>query len=193
VARGSEFRELRLVIGYAVIAFLWFFISDQVFLRLAADVRGLTFIQTTKDILFVGVTTALLYFLLHRELQIRQRAKDTLAEERDFATALLDTTPSLIMLMDQQGKVVQINRAFEAATGYSLNDLWGREAAAAFLPPRDHQRWQQTLKALAGGQRHRDYEGALLTKGGGAVRLSWIFTALSDTQGVVGTGTVVVD
>lgn len=193
MAKSAQFRELRLVIVYAVIAFLWFIISDQIFVRLAGDIRGLTFIQTIKDILFVGVTTALLYFLLRRELQIRQRAKDKLAGERDFATVLLDTTPSLIMLMDQQGKVVQTNRAFEAATGYSLNDLWGREAAEAFIPPRDHPRWRQTLKTLAGGQRQRDYEGALLTRGGGAIRLNWIFTALTDAQGVVGTGTLAVE
>ncbi len=192
---NKDFRELRLVAVYAVIAGAWFIISDQIFWRAAPDTRWLTYIQTIKDILFVGATTALLYFFLRRELAIRQRAREKLARERDFATALLNNTPSLILLLTPEGQVAQINRAFTTATGYDLNELWGRKVTETLAHPKDRPAWAQLLSTLEAGQQRLEYEGPLLTKDGGAVRLAWIFTVLPGTadgpRGIVGTATIV--
>ncbi len=49
-----------------------------------------------------------------------------LRAERDFVSAILDTAPSLIMVLDSQGYVVRFNRACEELSGVAMADVAGR-------------------------------------------------------------------
>jgi PAS domain S-box-containing protein len=48
------------------------------------------------------------------------------ARERDFVSAILNTAPSLIMVLDSQGQIVRFNRACEELSGVSMADVAGR-------------------------------------------------------------------
>jgi PAS domain S-box-containing protein len=61
-----------------------------------------------------------------RDITDRVSAQADLRAERDFVSAILDTAPSLIMVLDSNGHVVRFNRACEALAGVSTSEVAGR-------------------------------------------------------------------
>ena len=61
-----------------------------------------------------------------RDITDRVDAQAQLREERDFVSAILDTAPSLIMVLDSEGQVVRFNRACEQLSGVTMADVAGR-------------------------------------------------------------------
>ena len=61
-----------------------------------------------------------------RDITDRVNAQSELRAERDFVSAILDTAPSLIMVLDAQGHIVRFNRACEELSGVSMAEVAGR-------------------------------------------------------------------
>src|SRR5262245_24689792 len=60
---------------------------------------------------------------LHAELQ----------SEQDFISAVLDTADSIVMLLDEEQKIIRANRAFERILGYTQYELAGRNLSSFFV------------------------------------------------------------
>src|SRR5580698_5886012 len=52
-----------------------------------------------------------------------KRAEGALQEERNFASAVVDTVGALVLVLDPHGRIVRFNRACEIAAGYSSNEV----------------------------------------------------------------------
>jgi len=61
-----------------------------------------------------------------RDITDRVNAQSELRAERDFVSAILDTAPSLIMVLDSEGQIVRFNRACEELSGVSISEVAGR-------------------------------------------------------------------
>ena len=61
-----------------------------------------------------------------RDITDRVIAQTELRAERDFVSAILDTAPTLIMVLDSHGQIVRFNRACEELSGVSLSEVTGR-------------------------------------------------------------------
>jgi PAS domain S-box-containing protein len=61
-----------------------------------------------------------------RDITDRVNAQAELRAERDFVSAILDTAPSLIMVLDAQGHIVRFNRACEELSGVPMTEVAGR-------------------------------------------------------------------
>ena len=61
-----------------------------------------------------------------RDITDRVNAQAELRAERDFVSAILDTAPSLIMVLDATGHIVRFNRACEQLSGVSMTEVAGR-------------------------------------------------------------------
>jgi len=79
---------------------------------------------------------------MYRQRTEVQRQSALLKTERDFATAVLDTVNSIVVILDHDARILRVNRAWEAMTGYTNDEvqhkplcdfLEDREAAYAFL------------------------------------------------------------
>ncbi|MEO7157182.1 MAG: PAS domain S-box protein [Vicinamibacterales bacterium] len=58
-----------------------------------------------------------------RDITDRVNAQSELRAERDFVSAILDTAPSLIMVLDAQGHIVRFNRACEEISGVVMSEV----------------------------------------------------------------------
>jgi diguanylate cyclase (GGDEF)-like protein/PAS domain S-box-containing protein len=90
------------------------------------------------------------------------RLKDTLADvteqqtvtaaalqtSRTFSDTILDTTSSLIMVLDAQGQIVRFNRACERLTGYSAQEVVGQYPWECLVPAAQGERMQQAFQSL---------------------------------------------
>jgi PAS domain S-box-containing protein len=65
---------------------------------------------------------------------LRKQAEQTLREEQNFTTAVLNNAGSLILVVDKEGKVVRFNKTCERLTGYSQRELKGQYVWDKLIP-----------------------------------------------------------
>ena len=121
-----------------------------------------------------------------------KRTEAALQEERNVASAILDTVGALVVVLDREGRIVRFNRACERTTGYEFAEVEGRRLGELFLAPEESQRFRSALDQLAGGAPVADYESYWLTRAGGQRLISWSTTVLpgprQETRYVIATG-----
>ncbi len=72
-----------------------------------------------------------------------------LQTERDFTAAVLDTTDSLIVVVDRSGRIVRANVAVERISGLPLSQLVGSAYADVLLLPGSAEHFRRTFVAAA--------------------------------------------
>ncbi|MEU8001774.1 EAL domain-containing protein [Catellatospora sp. NPDC049111] len=72
----------------------------------------------------------------------QRRVRDTIAAERDLVDSVLEIAGShiLVVILDQDGRVIQFNRACESTTGYTCDEVTGRRVSELFLLPAEKGR-----------------------------------------------------
>ena len=79
----------------------------------------------------------------------KSRSESMLQKERNFISAILETTGALVVLLDPQYRFIRINHAFEKLTGYSIIDLLGIFIWDMILPADEVKRFKDALKTIA--------------------------------------------
>jgi len=65
--------------------------------------------------------------LLLRDITERKKAEEALQEERDFSNMVIETADVLITGVDLEGKIFLFNRKAEEVTGYSREEVMGKD------------------------------------------------------------------
>jgi PAS domain S-box-containing protein len=115
----------------------------------------------------------------------RIQAEQELREERDFAQTLIGTAQAIVLVLDTQGRVVQFNPYLEEISGYSLEEVQGKDWFSTFLPARD-QDWVRELFVQAVGDiQTLGNVNAMVTKDGQERQIEWYDKTLKDAKGNV--------
>jgi PAS domain S-box-containing protein len=114
-----------------------------------------------------------------------KRAEAALQEERNFASAVLDTVGALVTVLDPGGRIVRFNRACERTTGYSSHEVIGRYVWDLFLTPEEAPRFHQIFDQLRSGKLPPAYESSWTTRDGGKRVIAWSSTVLTGSDGAV--------
>ena len=72
-----------------------------------------------------------------RSTRAAEALRSSLARERDFISAVLDTAGALVMILDTEGRIIQLNAACERITGHLQEDQIGRYLWDELLPDGD--------------------------------------------------------
>ena len=114
----------------------------------------------------------------------RQREK-ALETERDFFAAVLESADAFILVLDSAGRIMQVNRAVKLATGYSDDDLRGREFVSA-LPIREAAAGLgDSLRGLGEGAGAYPFENQWATSTGERLLVAGSLTPLRDAGGAL--------
>src|SRR5688572_14723361 len=62
-----------------------------------------------------------------------------------FARILTETTRSLVCVLDREGRILLFNEACERATGYSREEVLGRDARDLVIPPEEREAFGEFL------------------------------------------------
>jgi len=143
--------------------------------------------ENNRALRMTGLTT---------DINQRKQAERQLQNERNFNAALLDTAGNLIVVTDQEGRIIIFNQVCEEITGYTLDDV------------RDKFVWEMCAPEDIGIVRalfaysevnwnspglKKKTENNWLTKDGEPRLISWTITYLFDEKGInyhaIGTGT----
>jgi len=121
---------------------------------------------------------------MFKQREEAQQQAAMLRSERDLAAAILDTVSGFVLVLDAEGKILRVNRAFLQMTGLKVDDVHGRflydyleekEGAKEFLQERSH---------------NTEFHEYWLSAGNARRLISWSCTSLS--KEVSGNGRLVV-
>ncbi len=115
----------------------------------------------------------------------RKRAEEALREERNFIAAVLDTAGALVVVLDREGRIVRFNRACEQTTGYTADEVMGREIWDFLLAPEEKEDVKAVFADLRSGRFPSEHENYWMTKDGRRRRIAWANTAITDADGAV--------
>ena len=73
------------------------------------------------------------------DLTERIAAQTELLSERDFSTAVIDSAPSLVMVLGPDGRIERFNRACQELTGLPEREVIGRPYWDVVLPAPDRE------------------------------------------------------
>jgi PAS domain S-box-containing protein len=128
---------------------------------------------------------------LQQQMIERRQVEADLQAERDFIGAILDTVDTLIIVLDQDGRIVRFNRACEELTGYSFAEVKHKQFWDLFLVPEEKPLVQAVFADLLAGHLPSESENYWVTKDGRRRLISWSNTALPHggvVEYVIGTG-----
>jgi PAS domain S-box-containing protein len=127
-----------------------------------------------------------------RDITHRKTAEEALRKERNFVSAVLDTAGALVIVLDLQGRIIRFNRACEQISGYTSEEVEGKEFWDIFLLPDEVARVRSVFDKLVAGDFPNYNENYWLTKNGPPRLIAWSNTAIVDKVGkvefVIGTG-----
>jgi PAS domain S-box-containing protein len=98
---------------------------------------------------------------------------EQLTDQGALASAIVETTQTLICVLDRDGRIVAFNRASEEATGFSRDDAIGRDARELVIPPDEAEAFTALLADVWERRAPHPEDGHWLTRDGGRRRLSW--------------------
>lgn len=121
-----------------------------------------------------------------------KHATDMLLKERNFISAILETTGALVVLFDNQGRFIRTNEAFERITGFEIVDIVGKTFWEVLLIPEDKEYIKKILDKIMLGEFPIEYQSKIVARGGKIRSIVWSITALKDDRGdieyIIGSG-----
>ncbi|MEW6495266.1 MAG: PAS domain S-box protein [Cyanobacteriota bacterium] len=134
---------------------------------------------------------------MSQDISDRKRAELALIEERNFISAILDTANALIIVLDEQGRIVRFNRACEQLTGHSFDEVKRQYFWDFLLLSEEVESVKAVFRNLLLGQYPNEHENYWVAKDGTRRLLSWSNTVLRDTDGsikyIIGIGIDITD
>jgi PAS domain S-box-containing protein len=128
-----------------------------------------------------GATT--LYGVAH-DVTERKRAETALAAETSFRQAMEDSMLTGMRAFDLEGRILYVNRAFCAMTGYSRDELVGQRAPYTYWHPEDiaiHH--AQLQRVLAGEAPASGFEVRIRRRNGSSFDARMYVSPLIDREG----------
>ncbi len=127
----------------------------------------------------------------------RKLVEESLRQERDFNSAVVDTAGLLVLVCDRRGRVVRVSRGVTAATGFTEAAACGQFYWDVFPPEGRREALRQWFAALDRSAQALRVEAWCRAQGGGERRIAWSIGFLRDATGeiefVIATGIDVTD
>lgn len=112
-----------------------------------------------------------------------KRAEEALEEERNVASAILDSIGTLVVVLDPRMRIVRFNRVCEKTTGYAFADVRSRFIWDLLTLPEQAERFRRALEEVQEGCPVQDFEIAWERRDGERRLISWSLTVLRGAKG----------
>ncbi|MBH8566680.1 PAS domain S-box protein [Nostoc sp. CENA67] len=133
---------------------------------------------------------------LHRLINIltttinqQTKIEAQLSEAERRWRSLLENVQLLVIALDKTGKVEYVNPFFLELTGYTQEEILGKEWIANFIPQHQQHDMQKCFVEMLEQELHSHYQNEIITKSGEERIIAWNNTLLRDSQGAI-TGTM---
>src|SRR4029453_13245339 len=100
-----------------------------------------------------------------------------------FARILTEATQSLVCVYDRDGRILLFNEACERATGFTRDEVLGRNARDVVIPPEGGAALALCCAAVGRGGPSSPQVGHWMTKDGGRRLIAWSNRPMVDDEG----------
>lgn len=121
---------------------------------------------------------------VHRIAEKRQ-LEDELAKEHAFAELVLNTAEAIVLVLDLRGHVLQCNPYLEQLTGWTKEDLQGKDWFGNCISDDERERIKDIFIRTAHDTKTRGVVNSVLGKDGRRHQIRWSNTTLRDREGQV--------
>lgn len=116
------------------------------------------------------------------DLTEHYKVRNQLEQERNFVSSLLNTANSLIICLDCSENIVVFNKECERITGYSADEVIGKNWQDTFIPRENRRKSGLNFSLWIKEHPEDRYEGPLLTKSGEIRTILWSNTVFTPTD-----------
>lgn len=104
-------------------------------------------------------------------------------QKKDFAVNIIETAKVIILVLDSKGFILYFNPFMEELTGYSLEDMKGKEWFSAFLPEKDREDIKKIFLIAIEDMDVRGNVNTIITSKGQELYIEWYSKTLKDKNG----------
>jgi|GEM_PF-2484451 len=160
---------------------------DPKYVEIAREVAA----QLAVAIRQAGLQEQVRRYTAELEQRVAERTV-ALNQERNFISAIVDTTAALVAVNDVQGRIVRFNRTCERISGYTFEEVKGKYFWDLFLLPEEVALVRSIFEQINAGRFPSENENHWVARDGSQRLIAWSNTALLDSAGsveyVIGTG-----
>ncbi len=149
------------------------------------------------DVFYLAIAIGLQYMAVHtirqsldqthHELMQRKQAEERLKKAKEYAERLIQTANGIVVGLDGLGRITLFNQAAQEITGYSQDEVIGRQWVEVFMP-REHfgPAWEK-LTHPKGGTFPANFENPIITRSGEERWIAWHTSEIRDQGDMDGT------
>ncbi len=114
-----------------------------------------------------------------------KQIKEALQYERDFAGSLIGIARMMVLVLDNEHRIVSINPYIESLTGYKAAEVQGKDWVDTFIPERDREHIRHLFSNALSDRKTNGNVNTILTRTGQELYVEWYDCTLKDAQGNV--------
>ncbi|MDP1552496.1 MAG: PAS domain S-box protein [Methanobacteriaceae archaeon] len=126
---------LKIASIYVLVSIIWIIVSDQILAITTNDTNFLFIMSSVKGVIFVILTTILIYLLIYTNLS-------SIKESDNRFLKAFNSSPVAIALIHLNGKIIDVNDEYLTLTGYKKKELYGKTTTELNITT------SKTIKAL---------------------------------------------
>jgi PAS domain S-box-containing protein len=111
-----------------------------------------------------------------------KQVQEALQEERNVVSAIFDTVGALVIVLDQEGRIVRFNRACQQMTGYSVEESQTRLVWDLFVAPQDAAEFKELFFRMRESTSRTEYESCWVARDGKQRIIAWSAAVLPGTK-----------
>ncbi len=115
----------------------------------------------------------------------RKKIEEALHKERDFAESIIRTAQVIIIILDRNGYIVFINPYMEDISGYTLDEVKGKEWFETFVEDQIQEKVRSLFKKAIGDIRTRGEVNPIVLKDGRTRFIEWYDTTFKGADGSI--------
>lgn len=142
----------RVTLIYALAAALWIIVSDLWLWQSGEQTHTHSWIDISKGLLFVLISSIVLHLALRRYAADLQRSRESLREQKETYRAVFESANDGMIIKNTDGMILEANPAFYRMHGYTIEELRGMNAAELAHPEHRHHLVEMSRYVLEGGQ-----------------------------------------
>ncbi|MGI8543813.1 MAG: response regulator [Aridibacter sp.] len=134
----------------------------------------------------IGVTQ------IARDITLRHNAIEETEGERNFVSAVVDVSSSLVIVLSREGRIIKFNKACENLTGFKFEEVQNKIYWEILVPSNEVKERKNGFRKIDKGLFDGDYINHIITKDEELRLISWKVSSIKDEnqqiQFVVSTG-----
>ncbi len=160
--------------------FEWPTVNKPTEITVPSESGGVTLEMRAKEITWEGESANLVSL---RDITEQKNQENEIRAQKGVSENLIEAAQAIILFLDMKGKIVRFNPFFEEATGFSLEEVQGKDWFDTFIPEHERERVRDLFHLAIDDAPTKGNVNEVLTKDGGTIFIEWHDRILKDGDG----------